>query len=396
MLTTVIAITNHVVNTGTAGERMSLAFAVLALLGTLLLTIQVILTRRFRRRALPLSGAPRPRVSILKPVCGLDDELEENLVSFTRLAGLDYEVIVSAEEWADPAIAVVRRVMERHPDAPFRIVIDRGSCRGVVNRKVERLIAAAAAATGDVFFISDSNVRVEPDDLAKTVDAFADRRVGCVTNLFTGAGARSRGAVIESLHLISFVAPGAVLAASLGIPCVVGKSMAIARHVHDAIGGFERFRRVLAEDQAIGLAVKEAGYEVVLSPLVVRNVVVDRTVERAVDRQVRWNKIRYSFSRLLYAGELVLNPLPLALAAAALDPRLVLVPGCVLIARLLQVAILDRALCARLTWRQLALVPLLDALMLYAWIVPFFSDQVTWRGYRARIGRNTEMIEVAA
>ena len=34
--------------------------------------------------------------------------------------------------------------------------------------------------------------------------------------------------------------------------------------------------------------------------------------------------------------------------------------------------------------------------MLYAWLVPFFSNEVTWRGYRARIGRGTEMIEVAA
>lgn len=372
-----------------AGERLSLALGVLALLGTVLLTVQAILTRRFRRRALPDVSHARPRVSILKPVCGLDDELEQNLLSFTRLEGIDHEVIVSAEEWSDPALAVVRSVMDAHPDAPFRIVVDPGSRSGVVNRKVERLIAAARVATGDVFFISDSNVRVEPEDLAKTVDAFADPRAGCVSNLFHGAGAKTYGAVIESLHLLSFVAPGAVLAASAGVPCVVGKSMAISRRVHDAIGGFERFRRVLAEDQAIGLAVKDAGYDVVLSPLAVRNVVVTRSVRRAVDRQVRWNKIRYAFSHSLYAGELLLNPLPFAAAAAILEPQLALAPACVLIARMLQVAILNRAMRAGLEWRQLALVPLLDLLMLYAWFVPFFSNHVTWRGYRARIGRDT-------
>jgi hypothetical protein len=58
--------------------------------------------------------------------------------------------------------------------------------------------------------------------------------------------------------------------------------------------------------------------------------------------------------------------------------------------------ILNRTLRARMTFTQLACVPLLDALMLYAWVVPFFSNEVTWRGYRARIGRKTEMIEVAA
>lgn len=92
--------------------------------------------------------------------------------------------------------------------------------------------------------------------------------------------------------------------AAIGVPCVVGTSMALTRHALDAIGGFERFRRVLAEDQAIALAVKAAGYEVVLSPVVVRNVVVHRSLRRAVDRQIRWNKIRYSFSHRLYACEI--------------------------------------------------------------------------------------------
>ena len=367
-----------------------IAFGIVAVLGVLLTTLQVLLVRRFRDRRGPTGNRPE-FVSILKPVCGLDDQLEENLLSFTKLRGLRYEVLVSAEEWEDPAIEVVRRVMRAHPSAPFRIVIDPGSRTGVVNRKVERLIAAAREASGDVLFISDSNTRVEPDDLARTLAALDDPRVGCVSNVFTGAGAKSLGATIESLHLLSFVAPGAVLAASAKTPCVVGKSMALTRRAYDAIGGFERFRRVLAEDQAIGVAVREAGFEVALSPVVVRNVVVGRSVERAVDRQVRWNKIRYSFSHALYASELILNPLPFALAAAFVAPAF---PLLVLAARWLQVALLNRALRAGLSWKQLALVPLLDALMVYAWLVPFFSSSVTWRGYRARIGRGTVMIEV--
>ncbi|MGZ5431547.1 MAG: glycosyltransferase [Thermoanaerobaculia bacterium] len=372
-------------------------FALLAVFGVMITTIQVLLVRRFRsaeRRRSAGDPCDRPEfVSILKPVCGLDDQLEENLLSFTNLRGMRYEVIVSAEEWEDPALEIVRKVMRAHPFAPFRIVVDAGSRSGVVNRKVERLVAAARVASGDVFFISDSNVRVGPDDLARTLATFDDRRVGCVSNLFTGAGARSLGATIESLHLLSFVAPGAVLAASANTPCVVGKSMAITRRVHDAIGGFERFRHVLAEDQAIGVAVREAGYAVALSPVVVRNVVVDRSVSRAVDRQVRWNKIRYSFSRALYASELILNPLPFALAAAFLAPALA---PLVVVARWLQVALLNRSLRAGLSWKQIAAVPLLDAAMFYAWFVPFFSNEVTWRGYRARIGRGTEMIDVAA
>jgi ceramide glucosyltransferase len=371
-------------------------FILLALIGLVLTSVQVLLVVRFRRSSRlelrpQVTQPERPLISILKPVCGLDDELEENLVSFTSLRGIRYEVVVSAEEWSDPALEVVRRVMRAHPEAPFRVVVDGGSPFGVVNRKVERLIAAAREASGEIFFISDSNARVEPDDLARTLEAFEHPRVGCVSNVFTGAGARSFGATIESLHLLSFVAAGAVLASAANVPCVVGKSMAITRAAHDAIGGFARFRRVLAEDQAIGLAMKEAGFEVVLSPVVVRNVVVRRSVRRAVDRQIRWNKIRYSFSHLLYTAELLLNPLVFACVSG--EP---LVVAAVLLARSAQLVALNQSLEARLTWRQLAAFPLLDLLMVYAWCVPFFSNSVTWRGYRARIGRNTEMIERAA
>lgn len=369
----------------------TLIFSTLALFGTILTTVQTLLVRRFRRTNLPFGeGLPSRQavsfLSILKPVCGLDDELEENLVSFTRIRGIRYEVLISAEEWEDPALEIVRRVMRAHPFAPFRIIVDPGSRHGVVNRKVERLIAAARDANGDVLLISDSNVRIEPNDLARTLAAFDNPRVGCVSNLFTAAGAQSIGATIESLHLLSFVVPGAVLAATAGVPCVVGKSMAITRQALQAIGGFERFRRVLAEDQAIGLAVKEAGYEVALSPIVVRNVVVDRTVKRALDRQVRWNKIRYAFSHRLYASELVLNPLVFALLASPI------LASVVALVRILQIAILSRATGANLTWRQIALTPVLDVLMLYAWFIPFFSNRVEWRGYRARVGRDTELI----
>lgn len=376
----------------------SLVFGLLALFGTVITTVQALLVRRFRRTRAPFGdGLPFRRadsfLSILKPVCGLDDELEENLVSFTQIRGVRHEVIISVEEWDDPALEVARRVMRAHPLAPFRIIVDEGSRSGVVNRKVERLIAAARVAKGDILLISDSNVRIEPDDIARTLEAFDDPRVGCVSNLFTGSGARSIGAMIESLHLLSFVTTGAVLASAAGVPCVVGKSMAITRTALDAIGGFERFRRVLAEDQAIGLAVKEAGFEVALSPVVVRNIVVDRTIQRALDRQVRWNKIRYAFSHRLYTTELLLNPFVFALLAAAFAPtKLAAFPIVVILARCLQLALLNRALGTGLTLRRIALVPLLDVLMLTAWFVPFFSNSVTWRGYRARIGRDTEMI----
>ena len=378
-------------------------FTVLSVIGTLITSIQTLLTLTFRRRPRPFAGGLHEQasrrdgssvsVSILKPVCGLDDGLEQNLLSFLSLHGVRYEVILSIEERNDPAVPIATAMVRDHPDV-FRLVVGGGSARGVVNRKVERLIAAARVARGDIFFISDSNVRIDPGDVRDTIAEFANDRVGCVSNLFIGEGATNLGATIETLHLMTFVAPGAVLAAAAGVPCVVGKSMAISRSVLNAIGGFEAFRHVLAEDQAIGLAVRDGGFEIRLSSIRVRNVIARRSIKRALDRQIRWNKIRYAFSRMLFASELILNPLPLATIAVICGAPVALL-AIVVFARIIEGFLLRDALEAPLSVGQICAIPVLDFVMFYAWFAPFFSNRITWRGYEARIVRGTELVQAA-
>lgn len=384
---------------------MGIAFTILSIVGIIITTVQTLLTIVFRRSTRFFAGGLReqamspifrpaaftPIVSILKPVCGLEDELEENLVSFAQLRGVRYEVILSVADAADPAIGVIVRVRERFPAAPFRLVIGGDPRLECGNRKVARLIAAQSHASGGILFISDANVRVQPDDIARTIRAFEDPRIGCVSNLFTGSGAQSFGATIESLHLLSFVVTGNVLAATAGVPCVVGKSLAIRRDALCAIGGFEAFSGVLAEDQAIGLAVKKAGYAVALAPVVVRNVVTRRTVKRAIDRQVRWNKIRFAFSRGMYSAEFLVNPLPLAVLSGALP-----LIAAVVILRAVQIAALNAATSAGLSVAQIAATPLLDLLQFAAQFVPYGDDRVTWHGYTARIGPATKLIAIEA
>ncbi len=343
-------------------------------------------------------GSSPSRVSILKPVCGVDDGLEENLRSFLALHDVDYEVIVSVADAGDRAIPVVRSVLADAPPGRMRLVVGGGN--GAKNRKVERLAVAYAEASGEILLVSDSNVRVDPDFLACTIAVFDDPAVGCASNLFTGSGARSLGARLESLHLLLFVAAGNVLAAWSSRVCVVGKSMALRRETLERIGGFRRFENLLAEDQAIGLAVAAAGWRVALSSTVVRNVTVNRSVRAALTRQVRWNRIRFSFSPLLYAGELLVNPFPLALGAgivaAAFGMTGSSVAGSVAAVALLrcaQAAALAAATGARLGVVDLLLVPLQDLLQFAGQFAPLISRRVEWRGHRARLGPGTLILD---
>jgi len=55
--------------------------------------------------------APRaPRVSILKPLAGSDDELEDNLESFARIDYPSYEILFGVADLRDPAFAVAHAI----------------------------------------------------------------------------------------------------------------------------------------------------------------------------------------------------------------------------------------------------------------------------------------------
>lgn len=396
-----------------AAAVVAVLLIALAAAGVLVTTLQIFLVARLRRKRPPFVAAGRragfrldgssagpPRVSVLKPLSALDDGLEENLASFAAIRGVSFEVVLSAASEDDPAVPAARRVLARFPDAPFQLVVGEPRRSRLANPKVLRLLAAEREARGDILFISDSNVRVAPDDVAETVALLEDPAVGCVSNLFVGDGARSLGAVVESLHLLTFVLPGAALGEASGVPCVVGKSMAISRRALEAVGGFSAFLDVLAEDQALGVAVRDAGFRVAVSPVVVRNVVVSRTLRAALERQARWNKIRWSFSKSLYAGELLLNPFPVALlacgVAALLSPAhlsaAAAFAGFVASVRIAQADVLARLAGAPLRASHLVLAPIKDLLQIAAQAAPLLTREVMWNGHRARLGPGTLLL----
>ena len=64
-----------------------------------------------------------PPVSLLKPLCGLDRELEENLRSFCLQDYPAYEILFSVREASDPAVELVRRLEKQFPTIPMRLLM---------------------------------------------------------------------------------------------------------------------------------------------------------------------------------------------------------------------------------------------------------------------------------
>jgi ceramide glucosyltransferase len=81
--------------------------------------------RAARARDPELAG-PWPGLTLLKPLKGLEDGLEENLASFYAQ---DYpgplQVVFASTEPDDPGIAVARAVAGRHPNSACLLVCAR-------------------------------------------------------------------------------------------------------------------------------------------------------------------------------------------------------------------------------------------------------------------------------
>src|SRR5262245_20959152 len=129
--------------------------AVLSLSLTLL--THVALHRKLSR---PPGKQPKtyPSISILKPLKGLDDELEENLRSFAQQNYPDYELILGTEDPNDPALEVALRLKAAYPRANITVVTGAPSIGR--NPKVSNVAHLARFAKHELWLISDSNVRV--------------------------------------------------------------------------------------------------------------------------------------------------------------------------------------------------------------------------------------------
>ncbi|AMV38846.1 hypothetical protein VT85_15535 [Planctomyces sp. SH-PL62] len=334
-----------------------------------------------------------PPVTIFKPLKGLDEELEANLASFFALDYPTYQLLFCVADAADPAAAVVRKLMEEHPEQDARLVV--GCPPFGLNPKVESLAAMEPFRRHDILLISDSNVRAQPTYLRETACHLADPSVGLVTNLFVGKGEIHAGAVMENLQLNGFIAGGMAMASMLGVTCVVGKSMMLRASVLEAIGGFAAVRNLLAEDQVIGMLVRKAGYSIRLSRHVIENVNRRRGFTWFLNRHSRWYKIRRRLALPVFAVEPLSNLAAIGLVWAFSGDSGFAWGG---LLGLVGLGMARDAIQTR--WlggsfpklRHLIYSPIKDLMLLPLWFDALLNSHVQWRGHRFYVGRLTRLM----
>ena len=384
------------------GDLVSGVLLVASAIGLSIVTAQLVALARHLRRAAPAPRA-RPPISILKPLCGLDDQLADNLASFAALPYPDYEVLLGVASASDPAYAVASAVVQRWPSR-FRLVIQYGAPG--LNPKVNQLLGLAAAARAEILVISDSNTRVPARYLDEIAARLEDPAIGLVTHPIAGIGedrpGASWGARLDNLHLTGTITPGFVAARALcGKSYVVGKSMAMRRADVAALGGFAVVKDVLAEDFVLGRLVPERlGKRVALASAVVECVTVRRSLAAFASRYARWCVMQRQCAGLpAYLGLLLLNPVLLATVALALAPARATLVGwglCVL-ARAAGDTLAGRLARGRaFAPRTLLLVPLKELLAGAAWLYGLCRRSIVWRSNHLLVGAGSALTPVTA
>jgi ceramide glucosyltransferase len=395
---------------GIALTSASIAMYV-AMMGLFIRAVLVRRSGRARRAASRHAGEGAPRVSIFKPLAGADDDLDANLESF---AGLDYpsfEILFGVASRADPALRVARAFAARHPEVDVAIVVTEPAA--AINPKVAQLVGLERRASGEIYVISDSNVRVRPGYLRSMVGELDDPRVGIVTSLFSGAGERSLGAAIENLQICASTAPGYAAMDAVSRwsedrfghsgasvrPLTVGKSMAVRRRDLLRLGGFGTVGNVLAEDHVLGARLMDAGFLARLSNEIVENRNVMCSIRGTLERHTRWAKTRFSLFPYVYPFEPLLTPILVATLGLALAPgraaaalwlaaSLTQMAGAVIAVRLLR--------GSPIAWYQAPLEIVRSFLAVLCWGRACVSRRITWRGHSFVVQRGSTIVPAPA
>jgi ceramide glucosyltransferase len=328
----------------------------------------------------------------MKPLHGAEPALQENLASFCVQ---DYsgpvQIIFGVQDAADPAIAVVRQLMERFPDRGIELVVD--PRRHGQNGKVSNLINMALHVRHDVVVVADSDMRVGPDYLARVVAELGQPGVGGVTCPYYGLPIKGIYSRLSTLTIDSHFLPNVVMGLAVGLadPCF-GSTIALRRTTLAKIGGFAAFADILADDYAIGEALRATGHAITVTPFAIGHACSERSWHELWHHELRWARTIRSIDPLQYVGLVITHPLPWALVAALFGASAAGLATAVM-------AIACRTfLCTRverafgLMPHPYWLVPLHDLLSFAVFLTSFVSRAVTWKGQAYRVAANGTLV----
>jgi ceramide glucosyltransferase len=362
---------------------VSLGFlSLIAAAGYIALAVVAAVAAHLRRA--PKSAAPQPPITILKPLCGAEPGLHDNLRSFCLQNYPEFEIVFGVRDAADPACAVVRRLISEFSSLPIRLVVEptlHGS-----NRKVSNLINMLPFAQHELLVMADSDAFVGDDYLATVAAPLNDQGVGLVTCLYR---ARPTGGVwsrLGAMYVNEWYMPLVMLSWLFGYRGYVsGQTLCMRHSTLKATGGLEALANQLAEDHRLGQLVQGLDLKVELSPYLIDGEHHEPDLRSVAQHELRWMRTIRAVRPRSFLGIFLTFSLPLALvgiAMAADTPTISPVAWGLFaggVAARVALHFVHRIKGSRSMLSELWLLPLCDILILWVWLRSLFTSRIAWR-----------------
>ena len=348
----------------------------------------VVATRRFLSTTLPNPGN-KPPISVLKPLCGHDDGLEQNLRSFLTQDYPKYEVLFGVHRSDDPAVAVAENIIREFSGRISARLVTTGESP-IPNAKAFSLNRMVREANYDVLVMSDSDVRVTPSLLSHLAQELQDDHIGLISCPYRAVPGKSLWSRLEAIGMNTELLGGVMVARMIeGMRFALGCTVAVRRSVLEDMGGFGYLQEFLAEDFVIGQRAAELGHGVLFSSYVIEHRIGSQQMMPNLGHRMRWARSTRRSRPLGYWGQIFTYPLPLALLLCAVYPSAWPVLFLTMVLRgAAALATARDVVHDPVTQRQWWLLPIQDVIGFFVWISGFVGDKIIWRNRKCTVLRD--------
>lgn len=353
--------------------------------GSLVYCLLIILASRMYRSVRSAEACSTPAISVLKPLCGHDEGLEENLRSYFLQNYPAFEILFAVHHAEDPGAATAEKLIAEFAGKVSARLIVAGES-AIPNAKAYSLNRLVREAQYGLLVMCDSDVRVEPDFLLRLAREFEDPSVGLITCPYRAVAGSSMWSRLEAVGMNTEFLGGVLVARMIeGMKFALGPAVAVKRSVLDSMGGFSYLQEFLAEDFVMGQRAAALGHTVLLSSCVVEHRIGSQGMRENLGHRLRWARSTRRSRPMGYVGQIFTYPLPWALLLWAVVPSA------------WPFALLALALRMGAAWatandvlhdplsRQVWLLPLQDLLGFGVWAGGFLGDTIVWRNRKCTV-----------
>lgn len=351
------------------------------------LIIAAIRLRRNSRAGRPCRDE-LPSVSLVRPLCGIDNYSRETLASTFALDYRRCEILFCVADAADTVVPLTESMIAQHAEAEARLLI--GEDRISANPKLNNVLKGWRTAKHDWIVLADSNLLLPPDYIEQLFANWRDD-TGLVASPPIGAEPHGLWAELECAFLNTYQARWQYIADALGCGFAQGKTMLWRRGDLEQAGGIAMLANEVAEDAASTKIVRGAGRKVRLVDRPFPQPLGCRSAREVWHRQLRWARLRrasffaYFLPEALSGGTLPMLTFALAAPALGLSATFSVIVLAVLwygAETLLALAVGWHA-----SWRYPLICLARDLLLPALFVGALFGDGFVWRGNAMQVER---------